>query len=280
MGRSPTVTRRIPRKVRGTVFGRDAAGYDRARPGYPDRVYEILTERCGLGPGSSVFEVGAGTGIATRALLRHGAGPLTLIEPDRRQARFLVDSLGPRTTRVEILLAPFERAKLPSRSFDLGVAASSFHWTSERLALRKVARLLKPGGWWASWNNLHGNPYRMGPFRRALQPLYEELEGGHSREEVPREVAAKHRRAGLAALRSVGQFDRISREDIPWSVPLTTSQVTALWGTFSDLLVLPPPKRRWFLRNLGRIVDETFQGKVDLPVLTYMYTARRAPGKP
>ena len=32
------------------VFGKDAEGYHRARPGHPDRVYEILEERCGLGP--------------------------------------------------------------------------------------------------------------------------------------------------------------------------------------------------------------------------------------
>jgi SAM-dependent methyltransferase len=270
------VPRRIGRQARGSVFGRNPEAYDRARLPYPKRVYRILEDRCGLGPGAVVFEIGPGTGIATRELLRRGARPLTLVEPDRRLARYLTKSLGVAEGGLNLVVAPFERAGLPSGTFDLGVAASSFHWTPERLALRKVARLLKPGGWWASWNNLHGDPYRASPLNRALQPLYNQLEGRHSREEIPRVTAAKHRKAGLAALKSVGKFDRISREDIRWDVRLTTSRVTALWDTFSDVLVLPPRKRRWFLRNLGRIVEERFDGEVNLPMLTYVYTARRS----
>ena len=177
---------------------------------------------------------------------------------------------------MSIVVAPFERAKLPSHGFDLGVAASSFHWTPERMALRKVARLLKLGGWWASWNNIHGDPSRPSPFHRAIQPLYTELSGVPSPGVIARSSAARHRRESMAAMKSVGQFDRISREDIHWSVTLKTGQVRALWGTFSDILVLPSPKRRWFLLNLGRIVDEEFGGEVKIPILTYIYTARRA----
>jgi hypothetical protein len=50
------------------LFGADPAGYDFARPGHAERVYEVLVERCGLRPGTSVLEVGPGTGQATRRL--------------------------------------------------------------------------------------------------------------------------------------------------------------------------------------------------------------------
>ncbi|MCI4372428.1 MAG: class I SAM-dependent methyltransferase [Thermoplasmata archaeon] len=224
----------------------------------------------------SVFEIGPGTGIATRELLRRGANPLTLLEPDRRLARYLTKSLGPLQGRVNLFVTPFESAILPSGTYDLGIAASSFHWTSENRALRKVARLLRPGGWWASWNTIHGDPYRSSLFNRAIQPIYNELAGGHSRAKFSRTSAAQHRKQGLAVLKHVGKFDRISREDIRWQVTLGTSQVTALWGTFSDLLVLPAMKRRWFLARLAEIVDEEFDGRVQIPMLTYIYTARRA----
>ncbi|MCI4343107.1 MAG: methyltransferase domain-containing protein [Thermoplasmata archaeon] len=266
----------MPRKIlpkrRATVFGRDPEAYDRARLRYPPRVYEILTKRCGLGPGASVFEIGPGTGIATRELLAQGADPLTLIEPDRRLVRYLTRSLPPHKGTVEFSVAPFQRARLPAATFDLGVAASSFHWTSQGPALRKVARLLRPGGWWASWNNVHGDSYRPSPFDRALGSLYPQ---GQRRAGSPPISAATHRTEGLAALQSVDEFERISREDIRWNVVLTSRQVTALWGTFSDSAVLPAQKRRRFLRNLGRIVDDRFGGKVDLPIRTYIYTARR-----
>ena len=266
---------RITRNVRSVVFGRDPEAYDRARLEYPSKVFDVLSTRCGLGPGARVFEIGPGTGIATRELLRRGAEAITLVEPDRRLARYLVSSLGPLREKVHLALAPFGRAKLPSSGFDLGVAASSFHWTSERRALRKVARVLTPGGWWAYWNNLHGDPYRSSPFNEALQPLYRELSGGRSRKEAPRTAAARDRKHRLAALRSVGRFDRILREDIRWSVTLSTARVVALWGTFSDVIVLSPRKRRWFLAGLAAVADQNFGGKVPIPMLTYLYTARR-----
>ena len=49
-----------------------------------------------LSPGQPVVEVGGGLGALTAALLRRGLGPLTVIERDRRLARFLTSTFGPR----------------------------------------------------------------------------------------------------------------------------------------------------------------------------------------
>lgn len=266
--------RQVPRRIQKGVFGRDPGAYDRARLAYPKRVYEILTTHCGLHPGSAVFEIGPGTGIATRELLRLGADPIILIERDRRLARFLRTRWGDRDDRVQIAVAPFERVVLPSHGFDLGVAATSFHWLPERLALRKIARLLKPGGWWAAWNNHYRDPYRPSSFHRALQPLYREVfgpsESGHTRAR-----ARKDRGDRLRALASLGAFERISREDIRWAVTLGTRRLQRLWGSFSEIVTLPPGKRAWFLAELGQLVDERFQGTVEIPMLTPIYTACR-----
>jgi SAM-dependent methyltransferase len=269
---------KVSRRVRKGVFGRDPEAYHRARLPYPKRVYEILTTRCSLRPGTSVFEIGPGTGIATRELLRLGADPITLIEPDRRLVRYLDGALGGAVGRVDFSPGSFEHSTLPAHSFDLGVAATSFHWLPERLALRKIARALRPGGWWATWNSYHGDPFRPGRFHRALQPLYQELTPGRKKPRGPVDAkasAARYRRNRIIALRSVGKFDRISREEIRWSVTLGTERVKALWGSFSEIVTLPPWTRERFLRELGRIAEEQFEGEVDLPVLTSIYTARR-----
>lgn len=265
----------MPRRVRSRVFGRNPTAYDRARLTYPDRVYEILRERCGLRSGAAVFEIGPGTGIASRELRRFGADPLLLIEPDRRLARYLRANLGTWSGRVGISVLPFERAPLPSAGFDLGVAATSFHWLPERRALRKIGRALKPGGWWATWNNHHGDGSRSSPFHRALQPLYRELAQGRPGGAPTRAAARKYRFARLRALRSVGSFTEVAVEEIRWTATLRTARVQALWGSFSEIVTLPPRKRAWFLNELGRIVDRRFAGEIDLPVLTPIYTARR-----
>jgi SAM-dependent methyltransferase len=260
--------------VRKGVFGRNPEAYDRARLPYPPQVYDILTTRCGLHRGSSVFEIGPGTGIATRALLKLGANPLTLVEPDRRLSRYLARRLGAWNDRIRIISGPFEEVELPRAGFDLGVAATSFHWLPERRALRKVAHALRPGGWWATWNTHHGDPYRSSAFHDAIQPLYREL-SGRTEAGYTKARALKDRRARIRALKSIAQFEHVAREDVRWSVRLSTARVQALWGTFSDIVTLRPSRRNWFLRDLGRIVDQQFGGVVEIPVLTPVYTARR-----
>jgi len=268
------MTAKVPRKAGRRVFGVDPAAYDRARLPYPGRVYKTLQTRCGLVPGTAVFEVGAGTGIATRQLLRLGARPITIIEPDRRMAAFLLSTLGGDRSRVAWVPKPFEQAGLAPGTYDLGVAATSFHWVPERLGLRKVARALRPGGWWASWGNQHGDPTRRSPFHEAIQPLYRQLHG--SVNEPARPSSLRHARVRrLAALESVDRFDRISSGYLHWTATLSAEHITELWSTFSDVLSLPLKKRAWFLSEFRRVAEEQFGGRVKIPILTPLTTARR-----
>jgi len=85
------------------AFGLDPAGYDQARPEYPSEVYHLLKERCGLRSGTRTFEIGPGTGLATKRLLRFGADPLLVVEPDERLADYLRTALGKDVSRVQII---------------------------------------------------------------------------------------------------------------------------------------------------------------------------------
>jgi len=272
------MTPALPRRMGRTLFGGHASAYDAARPPYPSRVFDVLESRCGLGAGCAVFEVGPGTGKATRELLRRGADPVVAIEPDVRMARFLLSTLGARRSRVHAVVAPFEEAVLPEAVFDLGVAATSFHWTrNEPDSLRRAARLLKPGGWWAMWWNHHGDPAHPSPFHRAIQPLYRKgRTRGWAGWIVQGRVRSRNERERrLRRLRALGVFDQIRFEVIHTPVRLTTAQVRALWASFSDISTLPPRQRDEFLSGLARIADDEFGGRVKFRVVTTLYTARR-----
>jgi SAM-dependent methyltransferase len=257
------------------AFGADPAGYDRARPPYPPEVSALLRGRCGLRAGTRTFEVGPGTGQASRELLRLGARPLVLVEPDERLAAFLGTALGPFAGAVEVRPVPFEDVVLPAGWFDLGVAATSLHWLDQGPALRKVAHLLRPGGWWAAWWNVFGDPARRDEFHEATQALLSGLEGGRPAGATGPPPFALDVDARVADLRAVGEFADIASETIRWTAVLDTAQVRGLYATFSPISRLHAPERQQLLDALARIADDDFGGRVERPLVTPIYTARR-----
>lgn len=254
------------------AFGRDPANYDAARPDYPARVYAILAERCGLAPGAAVFEIGPGTGLATRHLLAAGADPLVAVEPDERLAAVLsARSLG---RRMQVVNATFEEVELAPGRFDLGVAATSFHWMEQRAALAKVATLLRPGGWWAMWWNVFGDPAEPDPFHEATKQL---LSGGVTPSIAPtfRHPFALDQDARRADLEATGMFEAIEVDLFRWPLVLDTSGMRALYATYSQFAPLAEAEREGLLDALGEIADTQFDGRVERRMVTALYTARR-----
>src|SRR3954470_5445434 len=99
------------------VFGPVAAAYAAVRPDYPERVFEVLRDRCGLGASSRVLEIGAGPGQATRRLAETAAH-VVAVEPSEAVVEELRARLGP-ATPVEVIVAAFEDVELASSSIDL-----------------------------------------------------------------------------------------------------------------------------------------------------------------
>ena len=262
---------RIDRTEGRWLFGSDPAGYDAARPGHPDQVYEVLSERCALGPGTSVLEVGPGTGQATRRLLELGADPLVAIEPDPALAAYIEKSLR---YRLDLHVAALEDVHLPTDTFDLAVAASSFHWIEEEVGLAKVFSALRPGGWLAMWWTLFGDDARSDPFRDAIDPIVGGLpssphEGVLGRRRFPLDVEAR-----TSALVAAG-FEPHEHELIRWSFEWNTAGIRALFATFSPIARLEEPRREAVLDAVATVAADEFAGHVTKPLLTSLYTARR-----
>jgi SAM-dependent methyltransferase len=261
----------IDRRFGRQAFGLNPAAYHAARPDYPDWVFDMLAARCGLKPGASAFEIGAGTGKATRRLLTLGADPLVAIEPDARLADFLEESL--RCPALKVLRAPFEEAVLPEGAFDLGISATAFHWLDEATALEKVARLLKPGGWWAAIWTVFGDASRPDPFHDATHALlagYDSPSAGERGIPFGLDVDAR-----TEALNRTGAFDRVEHRIVPWQLVLTADETVALYATYSNLTARED--REAVLKELGRIAREGFGGRVERNMTTSVFLGRRKP---
>lgn len=123
------------------TFDRSAATYERGRPGYPADAVRFLGRTFHLGPGSTIVELGSGTGKFTRALLPLGAA-VVAIEPMEGMRR----EFGRRVPTVPVLAGSAESIPLPDGFADAVFAAQSFHWFQGGTALREIARVLRPGG--------------------------------------------------------------------------------------------------------------------------------------
>ena len=265
---------------RRDLFGDAVDDYDAGRPPYPERVYELLVERCGLGPGPGVriVEVGPGTGQATGRLLALGAA-VTAVELDERLAERLRSKHDGALLRVTI--GAFEDADLSPASFDLVVAATSFHWVDPTVGLIRAAEVLKAGGWLALWWNVFGDKSRPDPFGEALLPFIEACpqlaadapgagavpSGSHP---YSLDVAAR-----IGEIDATGRFGPVEHELIRWTGRHTPAQLRSLFASYSPWLALPDATRLEMLDTLESLARDTFAGVVERPYLTPVYLAPR-----
>lgn len=155
-------------------FSSRVDNYVRYRPGYPDEVLDLLAQECGLGPGSSVADVGSGTGISTRLLLKSGAFVYG-VEPNHAM-RAAAESEFAGNPRFKSVDAAAEATTLPAQSIDLILAGQAFHWFDQPLARAEFERILVPGGWVVlMWNKREdGGSEFLDGFEKVLQTYAEE----------------------------------------------------------------------------------------------------------
>jgi SAM-dependent methyltransferase len=131
-----------------TRFGDVADRYERARPLYPRAALSELASRCGLGAGTRVADVGAGTGKLTRQLVALGADVIA-IEPAAGMRRRLEAAVP----GVRVIDGTAEDMPLPDATVEVVASGQAFHWFDTGRALDEIARVLRPGGWLALlWN--------------------------------------------------------------------------------------------------------------------------------
>jgi SAM-dependent methyltransferase len=261
---------RLERAEGRHLFGTDPETYDAVRPGHADGVYAILRERCGLGPGSTVLEVGPGTGQATRRLLELGASPLVALEPDPQLAAFLRQRLG---TRIELVEAALEDAVLEPAAFDLAAAASSFHWVDEETGLGRLRDALRPGGWIALWWTSFGDETRPDPFMEAVDPLFDDVPHSPSAPGDGRPSFARDAERRLAALGDAG-FQDGAHDELRWRHEWNAAGIRGLYSTFSPIISLDPEHRERMLASIEQTAATQFEGRVSKPLVTSLYTAR------
>ena len=251
------------------LFGRDPQGYEAGRPDYPERVYRILAERCGLGPGDRILEIGPGTGLVTRHLLEAG-GSVTAVEPDPGLAAYL----SGRYPSVEVVAAPLEEAPLDQEEFDLAVAATSLHWVDQQTGLAKVGRCVRRDGWVAIWWTLFRDPGCPDPFAEAVEEILGPATRGAFDEpgRPPFQLDEEHRLRDLNRWAGLGE---LKAELVRSPRVFSAREARALYASMATILRRPADDQHRLLDAIEELVTHRFGGEVERQFVTAIYTGRR-----
>ncbi len=129
-----------------------AGDYARFRAGYAPQVATAILNYVGRDAASvDAVDVGAGTGIWTRALAARGLHSVVAVEPnDDMRERGIETSRG---TGIVWRKGSAEVTGLPDASAELVTMASSLHWADFDKACEEFHRILRPAGVFAAlWN--------------------------------------------------------------------------------------------------------------------------------
>lgn len=234
-----------------------ASEYDAARPTYPDGVYDSLGPLDGL----NVLDVGAGTGIATRALIARGA-QVVAVDPGREVLRRAAN----RTPDLAAVVA--DGAVLPVRSstVDLVCFAQAWHWLEEAPRVGEVHRVLRPGGRWAGWWS-HARADHDDWFDRYWSVIERSCPGTHR--------AQRDIDWGLTVA-TPGRFVVDDRRTIPWIREVSVDDWMTDQASHSYVIALRDGPRADLLRALRRILDTQFpNGSMAVPYETWLWIATR-----
>jgi SAM-dependent methyltransferase len=277
-------------------FGADAAGYDRARPSYPDAlIRRIIDENHGADEsrgadsnraadsihgadsagGPSILDGGCGTGIEARQFQAAGCRVLG-VDPDERMADFA------RRSGVEVEVARFEEWDARGRSFDAVVAGQAWHWVHPIAGAAKAAGVLRPGGLLAVFAHVFQPPPAIAQaqsdaFRRIApdSPINRQSAGNGGQPRTALQTYQLMFDSFADGMRQATGLGEPAQWRFDWNQTYTCSQWLELLPTTGALTQLPHDQLTEVLDAVGAAIDEA-GGSFTMPYVTLAAVARRA----
>ncbi len=242
------------------AFDATAAAYERGRPDYPQAAVDALAGALGIGAGTTVVDLGAGTGKLTRLLVPTGARVIA-VEPlagMRAELETAVPS-------AEVLDGTADAMALPKGSADAVVAAQAFHWFAGEEALAEIHRVLRPeGGLGLMWNVRDVSV----PWVARLTEILDR----YAPDDVPRHRRDDWRRV----FETTDRFTTLEQRSFPHAQVVDPQSVRDRVGSISFVAVLSQRTRQAVLDEVAALVAAE-PPPVTIPYETRVYWCRARP---
>ncbi len=225
-----------------------ARAYRWARPTYPNSLIERVVAQ--LNDKETLLEIGCGPGIATTAFAEKGFR-IDGVEPSPAACKLAQKSCEVYRNSVTIHNSTFEDYSLGNQRFDAVLAATSFHWISPKVACKKSAAALNPGGslilLWAT------PPQPSDEIYQYLQPVYERhglAEMGHEQHRTQAYYQGNFENFAKMVGDS-GYFEATPVEVDTHHSIYSIEKYLALLSTLSGYIALEAEQRENLLSELG-----------------------------
>jgi SAM-dependent methyltransferase len=245
---------------RALSFGAVAEEYDRLRPTPPPEALDwLVPEPCNV-----AVDVGAGTGLFTRALAQW-VDTVIAVEPDPQMRAVLAE----RSPDIELREGTGESIPLVDASADAIYVASAWHWLDESRALPEIARVLRDGG-------------RLGVLwtsRDRELDWVRELDLAPGEERPVDAVEDRHRIRRDVKSGGDDWFTRVERRSFAFTRRMRPSDVVDMVATYSKVITAPPDRRAEILGRARSILAAQYgdAAEIDFPMRTWCWRGDRVP---
>lgn len=227
----------------------DARDYEELRPGYAPEAARWVFERAGLGPGSLVVDLAAGTGQLSRRFLELGVR-IVAVEPARNMRELLARALP----AVRTLDGVAEAIPLREGVAGAVVVGNAFHHFDPEAAFAEIHRVLRPAGVLALFWALSSED---GPIPPGVHEIDEVVERSRTASTLWTAYRSWHE-----APRPATGYPTVERRSFPTIHVLPSARFADLYATSSDVASLPGPERSELLariRHLARELPEVLE---------------------
>ncbi len=256
------------------TFDEEAALYDRARPEYPNELFDDLVSLSGIPPGGQVLEIGCGTGKSTLPLARRGFSILC-VELGENLAAVARRNLAA-FPNVQVSVADFESWTGEEGAFDLVTSGTALHWIDPSVRYHKIAGLLRPGGTLAPFWYTHVHTGKEPEFFGEAQGVYERVapeivDPSEQRLLRPEEVPTPE----IDLIDATGLYGPVTVRRYPFEVEYDSASYIEVLSTYSGHRGLEPGTRQRLLEAIATLIDTRYGGCITKGYLATLYIARR-----
>ncbi|MBO0754714.1 MAG: class I SAM-dependent methyltransferase [Bradyrhizobiaceae bacterium] len=249
------------------TFDQIASVYRAARPDYPEALIDDVLSYADLKPNDKIFEVGCGTGQATKSFAKRGFRILAT-DPGSEMLRGARESLVS-FSNVELVQTTFEAWPANGEVFQLIIAAQSWHWVCAEMRFVKAAEVLSPDGSLAVFGHVPvGLPASL---LTEFKDIYLRQTGKWG---PPPEAWYLPNGPFKGWFDESGVFGPVDHKSYPWKWQHTTSSYTDFLRTRSDHRAMESAKREEVLSEIAKAIDD-HGGGLDVDYETHLYIARR-----